>query len=127
MHKQTVEVAKRICRDLRKRQTPSEGLLWQALRNRRFADRKFTRQYPIFFTDPSGNECFYIADFFCHAHRLIIELDGRSHFSRREYDESRSDILEGMGYRVLRFRNEEVEENLEKVLEKLAGVMALTL
>jgi very-short-patch-repair endonuclease len=69
-----IEVAKIICRDLRKRQTKAEEIFWQAVRNRKFLGNKFLRQHPIFY-DLKGKESFFIADFYCHEKKLIVELD----------------------------------------------------
>ncbi|MBI4548123.1 MAG: endonuclease domain-containing protein [Ignavibacteriae bacterium] len=119
MHKQTIEAAKQRCRELHKHQTPSERHLWQSVRNRSFLGKKFNRQFPIFFTNPSGTEGFYIADFYCHEHRLVVELDGKSHYFQQEYDAERSDILHGMGLQVVRFRNDELAANFDDVLQRL--------
>ena len=74
--KQLVEVAKVVCRDLRKNSTNAEKLFWQAVRNKKFEERKFLRQHP-FFHDVTGKETFFVADFYCHEEKLIIELDGK--------------------------------------------------
>ena len=68
------------------------------------------RQHPI------GS---FIVDFYCAAQRLVIELDGGIHKMQVEQDEERIAQIESMGYRVLRFRNEEVEEDIEVVLSKI--------
>ena len=70
-----VGVAKVVCRDLRKNSTSAEKLLWKAIRNKNFEEKKFYRQYP-FFHDITGIETFFVADFYCHEDKLIIELDG---------------------------------------------------
>ena len=86
-------------------------MLWLALRNR-FLNVKFRRQCPI------GG---YIVDFVCFEARLIIELDGSQHAEEtaRAYDTVRSEFLEAGGFKVIRFWNNEVRENLEGVLERL--------
>jgi very-short-patch-repair endonuclease len=85
--------------------TDADRKLWFALRDRRFANYKFRRQVPI------GR---FIADFFCHSARLVIEVDGGQHC------ESRSDKeLAANGFVVLRFWNNEVLKNLEGVLLSL--------
>src|SRR5215218_2442113 len=86
-------------RSLRQEMTPAEQILWKLLRNRRLTGFKFRRQQPI---GP------YIADFFCAAAGLIVELDGESHLGRTEADAARQTAPEAMGYRVLRFHNGEV-------------------
>ncbi len=61
----------------------------------------------------------YIADFYCHECKLIIELDGGIHNERKEYDENRDNYLKAGGYTVLRFSNDEIENSLETVLESI--------
>ena len=113
-----VEVAKIICRDIRKRATKAETMLWEQLRNRQLLNRKFYRQYPLFY-DLTGKESFFIADLYCHEDKLIVELDGEYHKCRLKEDEERADILNLLGLRVIRFKNEEVEKNIKLVLEKI--------
>lgn len=88
--------------------TDAERRLWYALRDRRFAGWKFRRQVSI---GP------FVADFLCHAAALVIEVDGGQHSA--ETDARRTAFLEGQGYRVLRFWNNEVLENTEGVLRAL--------
>ena len=92
-------------RALRKSSTNAEALLWSHLRNRRFHDLKVRRQMPL------GR---FIADFYCHELRLVIELDGGQH--SEEIDQPRTHWLEEEGYRVVRFWNHEVMNNLDGVL-----------
>lgn len=93
---------------LRKNQTDVEQLLWRQLRNRQLCQQKFRRQFPV---DP------YIVDFVCLELKLIIELDGGQHADQIEYDEKRSLFLGQRGFKVLRFWNNDVIENMEGVLE----------
>jgi very-short-patch-repair endonuclease len=99
-------------RSLKKVMTPSENLLWQNLRNRKVSNHKFRRQHPI------SN---YIVDFYCHEAKLVIEVDGGIHFinDNPEYDKFRTLQLEEIGLKVIRFRNEEVLDNMSKVLTKI--------
>ena len=97
-------------RTLRKQQTDAEKQLWQKLRNRQLLNLKFRRQCPI---EP------YIADFACLEMKLIIELDGSQHFQQKDYDQQRTDFLQKSGYRVLRYWNNEVLNNLEGVIEHI--------
>jgi len=92
-------------RILRKRLTKSERKLWNLLRNREFFNFKFRRQHPIEFEDDDQKE-FYIADFYCHKKKLIIEIDGSIHDYQKEYDQLREDIMILLEYRILRFKNE---------------------
>lgn len=112
------EVAKQRCRELRKKQTRAEQIFWNAVRNRRFYTLKFYRQYPIFF-DYEGKETFYVADFYCHEKKLVVEIDGKIHDFRPRQDSYRSAILKMQGIRVIRFTNEQVESQLDIVLKQL--------
>ena len=96
-------------RTLRKRMPPAEAKLWNALRTLKPLGYHFRRQVPI------GR---YYADFACHHERLVIEVDGETHFtgSAPSYDAARDGFIRNEGYRVLRFPNPEVMENLEGVV-----------
>ncbi len=113
--KKLVEVAKIVCRDLRKNSTKAERIFWEQVRNRRFCGKKFYRQYPIFH-DITGKETFFIADFFCFEEKLIVDMDGRYHQYRLKEDEERTKILNQLGLNVIRFTNDEIENDLENVL-----------
>ena len=97
-------------RALRIDMTNAERMLWQAMRNRQLCDARFRRQHPV------GK---YIADFACPDRKLIVELDGGQHQEQAVYDEARTGFLQAQGWRVLRFWNNEVMENLEGVLAKV--------
>ena len=112
------EVAKVVCRELRKNSTKAERIFWEVIRNKKFYRKKFYRQYPIFH-DITGKETFFVADFFCFDEKLIIELDGKYHRYRLQEDKERTKILDRLGLRVIRFSNEEITNNLEEVLLKL--------
>lgn len=101
---------KQLARSLRKQQTEAERLLWSRLRNRQLQGCKFRRQQPI---GP------YIADFLSLEPKLIIELDGGQHAEQQEQDNQRTRYLQALGYRVLRFWNHEVLNDLEAVLEAI--------
>jgi adenine-specific DNA-methyltransferase len=92
---------------LRKRQTKSETLLWEALPNRKLEGRKFRRQYPM---------GMYILDFYCVEEKLAIEIDGRIHETQQEADNVRQETLELAGVRFLRFTADTVESDLANVL-----------
>ena len=85
---------KHLARALRRHQTDAEKVLWYRLRNHQLEGRKFRRQQVM------GK---YIADFFCLELKLVIELDGGQHAERAEQDEQRTQYLQSLGYRVLRF------------------------
>ena len=97
-------------RNLRQNSADVERVIWQILRNRQFHNLKFRRQYPI---KP------YIVDFICLEEKLIIEIDGGQHAEQVEYDKARSVFLESRGFRIMRFWNNEVLENLEGVYDAL--------
>lgn len=113
-----VEIAKVICRELRTNSTEAERLLWEAVRNKKLGEKKFYRQYP-FFHDIIGRETFFVADFYCHEEKLIVELDGKYHQYRLKEDKERTRILNYLGLRVVRFRNEEVMSDLTSVVMKI--------
>ena len=101
------------CRQLRLSQTNAEARLWSCLRRKWLFGAKFRRQHPL-----KG----YILDFYCPKTGLVIELDGGEHAedSRIKYDEERTERMEKMSLRVLRFWNTDVFSNLEGVLLKIA-------
>ena len=100
-------------KELRQNQTEAEKLLWSQLRNKRFCGVKFFRQYSI---GP------YILDFYSPTFRLAIELDGGRHSEQeqQEYDENRSEYLKVHDMEVIRFWNNEVMQNMEEVLVRIA-------
>jgi very-short-patch-repair endonuclease len=122
MSKSVVQVAKEACRELRKRSTQSEKLFWQAVRNRQVLGKKFLRQFPIFF-EYMDKKTFFIADFYCHANRLVVEIDGKSHDYQEEYDELRTYIINNLDIEVVRFKNEEIERGMSDVVERLRQVL----
>jgi very-short-patch-repair endonuclease len=113
-----IEAAKTLSRDLRRRQTRSEKILWVKIRNRNFLGKKFYRQHPIFF-EYCGKTSFFIADFYSHQPKLVIEIDGKSHNYQEDYDTMRTYIINQLGIKVVRFRNAEIDENLNGVLKQL--------
>src|SRR5574341_318399 len=101
---------KPLARQKRHKPTEAEDYLWQELRNRKVAGVKFRRQAVI--------ERF-IVDFYAARAGLVVEVDGSIHDYTPEEDAIRREFIESMGIRVLRFRNEEVVEDIESVLEKI--------
>ena len=101
-----------IARKLRKNQTPQEQILWNILRNRQVLGYKFRRQYPI------GN---YVVDFVCKENKMIIEIDGGQHNTPEGIlaDENRTKYLQSVGYKILRFWNNEIDNNIEGVYQKI--------
>ncbi len=93
---------------LRKHQTESEKSLWKILKNKQLLGLRFKRQHPI--------EKF-IADFYCHSLKLVIEVDGKIHFNQEkiEVDRERSAKMENFGIMVIRFTNDDIIQNIEIV------------
>jgi very-short-patch-repair endonuclease len=105
-----------FARELRKQPTRAEDLLWRHLRGSRFHGAKFQRQEPF---DR------YVVDFYCHAAKLIVEVDGKQHEWFSDYDNGRTEILERLGLRVIRFTNAQVCEDLDFVLARIHAAMRL--
>ena len=103
---------------MRRNETEAEKILWKAIRNKNLNGKKFYRQQPIFH-DVTGRETFFVADFYCFTDKLIIELDGRCHQYRLEEDKHRTEILNLLGLRVIRFSNDEVINNLGLVINEI--------
>ena len=99
-------------RELRANQTDAEKKLWEHLRGKRFHELKFQRQFSI------GA---YILDFYCPKFRFGVELDGNQHNENESvlYDKDREKVLQASNVKVIRFWNDEVENDIEKVLEKI--------
>jgi len=99
---------------LRKHMTKEEAQLWYQFLCR--AKHRFRRQYVI------GN---YIADFYCHAAKLVVELDGSQHCSpeERDYDEKRTAYLESLGLKVVRFSNLDVMRRFRDVCEAIYSIV----
>ncbi|MFQ5706095.1 MAG: endonuclease domain-containing protein [bacterium] len=114
------ERIKQTVRKLRKEQTKSESMFWQAVRNRKLKGKKFLRQHPICF-EIDGRTRFFIEDFYCHEKRFVVEIDGKIHLKQKDYDALRTHIINVLGMKVIRFKNEEIERNLEAVLECIGG------
>ena len=102
--------------EMRKNPTQAEKVLWKQLRKFRSNGFTFRQQHPI---------DLFIADFYCHRLRLIIEVDGEIHFSdqAREYDDGRTAELEKFGIKIIRFSNEEVLSDQQLVLEKVTKII----
>lgn len=99
---------------LRSNMTPAEGELWNLLRKNKMHGKRFRRQHSI------GN---YIVDSYCASEKLVIEVDGSVHDSSEAIanDKIRDETLQLLGYKVLRFRNNEVFESPEVVLKKITA------
>ncbi|MBN1187853.1 MAG: endonuclease domain-containing protein [Bacteroidales bacterium] len=98
---------------LRLNMTSAEKLVWEKLRKKQLGVR-FKPQHPI------GR---FIADFYCHRHKLVIEIDGKIHENQKEYDEGREAEMERLGITIIRFRNEEVFQDLDSVIERIKKLL----
>ena len=94
-------------RRLRETPTTAEALLWKKLRKKRLGGLKFRRQHIIHA---------FIVDFYCPQAKLVIEVDGSVHYDQEEYDRERGKFLEDLGHEVIRFRNVQMEEEIDMVL-----------
>lgn len=103
-------------REMRNNPTEAESILWKHLRKLRSKGFVFRRQHPI---------DIFIADFYCHKIKLVIEVDGEIHSDNqaREYDDGRSGELERFGVRVIRFKNDDVIKNQELVFNKINNII----
>ena len=108
------EQLKPYAREMRKNPTPAEDALWQHLRHKQLGV-KFRRQHAIEH---------FIVDFYAREPRLIIEVDGPIHETQKEYDAARQAFLESLGYRVLRFTNEQVLQDIHTVLAAIRAALA---
>lgn len=101
-------------RELRSQQTPAEQILWECLRDRRFYNCKFRRQHNL------GQ---YIADFYCHEAKLVIELDGGIHQTQAERDSDRDNWMQSQGLTVLRLQNSQILDQLEAALQIILSAL----
>jgi len=109
----TTKEIEEAARRLRQQLTPAESSLWQALRGRQLGRLKFRCQHPV------GR---FIVDFYCPSHKLVIEVDGSIHTQQQIYDQARTEELQGFGYHILRFTNDEVMNDLSNVLSRIAKI-----
>ncbi len=105
------ELLKNFAKENRTKMTESESVLWEALR-RLHCGYHFRRQHPI------GD---YIADFICLKKKLVVEVDGGYHNNpmQQQNDQMRTDYLERKGYTVIRFKNEEISDDLHEVIMRI--------
>jgi very-short-patch-repair endonuclease len=116
----------RLARKLRRDQTPSEKIMWELLRSKRFMGIKFLRQHPIAVIVGQMKR-YFIADFYSSEYKIVVEIDGKIHDDQEEYDEYRTELLSYKGMNVLRFRDFEVHNHLEKVKVKLKKQLDVSL
>ncbi len=108
----TPEIEKRA-RELRQQMTPAEDRLWKHLRGDQLKGLYFRRQHPV------GH---FILDFYCATCKLVIEVDGEIHQCRQEEDAARTEVLMSYGYTVIRFKNDEVMNEIESVIHQIEQV-----
>ncbi len=103
-------------REMRMKATPAEAFAWELLRDRQFLGLKFRRQHQI------GN---YIADYYCHEKRLVVELDGPVHDSdeQRTSDKNRDGYLESLGMTVVRIKNQHLLQHTQEALNEIADAL----
>jgi type I restriction enzyme R subunit len=102
-----------LARELRKKQTTAEALLWELLRNRQLLGFKFRQQHQF------GD---YVADFYCSEAQLVVECDGSAHDPKEQWhhDQSRDSYMNAQGLHVLRFPNEQILNDTDGVLKEIA-------
>lgn len=96
-------------KQLRNNSTSQERLLWKQLQGKKLGF-KFIRQYSV------DN---YVVDFYCPSKRMAIELDGDIHTKTMKYDKYRTSYLEAFSIKVLRFKNSEIDSDIQSVLQKI--------
>jgi very-short-patch-repair endonuclease len=104
--------------ELRNNMTEPEKMLWERLSNNQLEGFKFRRQHPILF---------YIADFYCHALLLVIEIDGGYHETdeQKVKDEERTELLRSNKITVIRFTNEAVLNNIDDVIMRISSTISI--
>ena len=99
-----------FARQMRVNLTISEKILWEKLKTKKIEGHRFRIQHPIHR---------YILDFYCHEKKLAIEIDGEIHKFRKDYDEYRDEYLKSAGITTIRFKNEDVFNNIDYVLSEI--------
>ncbi len=108
---------------MRKHPTPAEKAFWARVRNRQFMNLKFNRQFIVEYHDSRNKPHYYAPDFHCHELKLITELDGPIHQFQQEEDATREERLRLLGFRIIRFSNEEILQDIKGVLNKLEAAI----
>ena len=106
---------KEVSRDMRVNPTEAEKLLWEKLRGKQLGCR-FRRQHVI---DK------YIVDFVCLSENLIIEVDGNVHEKQNIYDQQRTEVLDSLGFSVVRFSNEQIENDVANVIKMIKKMICV--
>ncbi len=115
LHKKAKPKLYKYGRALRQETTNAEEILWERIRNKKLTGLKFRRQHPLYN---------YIADFYCHEKKLVIELDGAVHATEdnAEYDKGRTYEMQQLGVTLIRFWNDEVLNDIENVLAAVSQI-----
>jgi very-short-patch-repair endonuclease len=113
MHRRTTPKVFTNAKELRRNLTPAEQKLWAVLRNDQLGV-SFRRQHAI---GP------YVTDFCCIKKKLVIELDGGQHLEQADYDQERTEFLQSKGYRVLRFWNNDVVNDINGVITAIQNLL----
>ena len=116
------DIIKQTTRELRANMTPAEKVLWKYLRARKLWWYKFQRQYPLYvYTQDSWLDRYIIPDFICCEYKLIIELDWSVHdtLEIQQLDETKTELTQQLWITILRFTNEEIMSDIERVLGKI--------
>jgi very-short-patch-repair endonuclease len=111
-------IIKKTVRTLRKNQTKSETIFWSMVRGKKYLGLRFQRQYPIKYVFENVSS-FFVADFYCHKLKLIIEIDGAIHDKIKDKDRIRDFIVAHYGYKVVRFSDKEIITCPQEVLDKI--------
>ena len=106
-----------LARNLRRSQSDAERILWSRLRRSQLNGVRFRRQQPV------GN---YIVDFISFEKRIIIEIDGSQHIELTKNDRARTEYLVSRGYRVIRFWNTDIMQNIEGVIDEILNTLTFS-
>ncbi|MCH2188244.1 DUF559 domain-containing protein [Candidatus Gracilibacteria bacterium] len=101
-----------LAREMRQKGTKEEDILWELLRRKQLGGIKFRRQHPF------GR---YIADFYSHELKLVVEIDGKIHEKQKEYDKIRDEIIQQYGVKILRIQSSEIYDDISSVLQKITS------
>ncbi|MDD3645921.1 MAG: DUF559 domain-containing protein [Candidatus Gracilibacteria bacterium] len=117
----TPDIIKEAARKLRNKMTKSEIILWNNIKSGKLGIN-FLRQKPIYlYTEGSGLDRYIIPDFYNFDRKIIIEVDGSIHYLKEVYilDFEKEKFLNSMGYKIIRIKNEEIENDINNVLQKI--------
>ena len=105
--------------------TEAERIVWELVRNRRVDGKKFLRQHKIIYENSFDSFQFFVVDFYCAEEKLVLEIDGEIYKSQKEYDSWRTSVLDELGLRILRIKNEETT-SVEQVKAKIRQMFLKT-